>query len=253
MRPTKPDGGQAVGGPHPFQNRVARSVRRQHAVGPVEAAGGFMRQRGSPDPDRTDDREALMQRGIAADPDNPELTAEDVARALPANTSFTPGQLAGLVADRRRGPGRRLAKLRPSSGSIRMSCGFQGRRRWLADPHERRAAPLHHATPRPAGVGLNRHCVMSNSARMQATAMRSADRKPMRPLIGERSQPWVESRSLLLAQNGTFSSAPAGTQSAHRAHAPAIPRTNSRRLTRSPRRPEQEVRQVSGVQAQPPS
>ena len=62
-------------------------------------------------PDLTDDEEARIQRGIAADPDNPELTAEDFARAIPASAFFTPGQLADLVAKRGRGPGRRPAKL----------------------------------------------------------------------------------------------------------------------------------------------
>jgi uncharacterized protein (DUF4415 family) len=54
----------------------------------------------------TDAEEAEIQRGIAADPDNPEWTAEDFARARPAKEMLPPALYAELTAPKRgRGPG----------------------------------------------------------------------------------------------------------------------------------------------------
>lgn len=49
----------------------------------------------------TDDEEAAIQRGIAQDPDNPELTDAQMAELRPAS-EMTPEVYAALV--RRRGP-----------------------------------------------------------------------------------------------------------------------------------------------------
>ena len=48
--------------------------------------------------------EAQINAGIAADPDNPEWTDEDFARALPARAFFSPEVYAQLCAMRQRGP-----------------------------------------------------------------------------------------------------------------------------------------------------
>ena len=48
--------------------------------------------------------DARIRAGIATDPDNPEWTAQDVARALPAAKFFSPETYAQLCAHRVRGP-----------------------------------------------------------------------------------------------------------------------------------------------------
>lgn len=57
----------------------------------------------------TDAEEAAIQRGIAQDPDNPEWTAADFARAQPAAEALPAEVYAGLV--RRRGKGVKPAKV----------------------------------------------------------------------------------------------------------------------------------------------
>jgi uncharacterized protein (DUF4415 family) len=52
----------------------------------------------------TPEEEAQINAGIAADPDNPEWTEEDFARALPAREFFSPQVYAQLCAMRQRGP-----------------------------------------------------------------------------------------------------------------------------------------------------
>ena len=52
----------------------------------------------------TPEEEAQINAGIAADPDNPEWTEEDFARALPAREFFSPEVYAQLCAKRKRGP-----------------------------------------------------------------------------------------------------------------------------------------------------
>lgn len=52
----------------------------------------------------TPEEEALINAGIAADPDNPEWTQEDFARARPASEFFDAKTYAALCAMRRRGP-----------------------------------------------------------------------------------------------------------------------------------------------------
>ena len=62
----------------------------------------------------TDAEEAAIQRGIAADPDSPELGDDFFANARPAGEVMPPEVYAELVArteaQRRRGPGRKPAK-----------------------------------------------------------------------------------------------------------------------------------------------
>jgi uncharacterized protein (DUF4415 family) len=59
----------------------------------------------------TDAEEAAIQHGIAADPDNPEWTAEDFARARPAKDILPPALYAEPTAPKRvRGPGVRPRK-----------------------------------------------------------------------------------------------------------------------------------------------
>lgn len=48
--------------------------------------------------------EAQINTGIAVDPDNPEWTDKDFARALPAREFFSPEAYAQLCALRQRGP-----------------------------------------------------------------------------------------------------------------------------------------------------
>ena len=48
--------------------------------------------------------ETQINAGIAADPDNPEWTDSDFARALPAREFFSPAVYAQLCAMRQRGP-----------------------------------------------------------------------------------------------------------------------------------------------------
>lgn len=64
-------------------------------------------------PEIDDATEARIQAGIRADPDNPELTEADFARAVPAREFFTPKQLAALGSGRPlpRGAGRKPTKL----------------------------------------------------------------------------------------------------------------------------------------------
>ena len=50
------------------------------------------------------EEETRINTGIAADPDNPEWTAQDLARALPAAQFFSPETYAQLCAQRVRGP-----------------------------------------------------------------------------------------------------------------------------------------------------
>ena len=52
----------------------------------------------------TAEEEAQINAGIAADPDNPEWTDADFARALPAREFFSPEVYAQLCALRQRGP-----------------------------------------------------------------------------------------------------------------------------------------------------
>lgn len=52
----------------------------------------------------TPEEEAIINAGIAADPDNPEWTDEDFARAKPAREFFDAETFAALCAMRRRGP-----------------------------------------------------------------------------------------------------------------------------------------------------
>ncbi len=49
----------------------------------------------------SDDEEARIQAGIAADPDNPEWTEEDFARALPARDVLPPALYAALTRQRK--------------------------------------------------------------------------------------------------------------------------------------------------------
>lgn len=51
----------------------------------------------------TPEEDAAINAGIAADPDNPEWTAEDFARAKPASEMLPPEMYAALVAKRPRG------------------------------------------------------------------------------------------------------------------------------------------------------
>lgn len=57
----------------------------------------------------TDEEEAAIQRGIALDPDNPELDEGFFARARPAREVMPPEIYAELT--RRRGPGKKPAKV----------------------------------------------------------------------------------------------------------------------------------------------
>lgn len=60
----------------------------------------------------TDEEEAAIQRGIAQDPDSPELDAEWFAGARPAREVMPPAIYDELVAARRRrGPGKKPAKV----------------------------------------------------------------------------------------------------------------------------------------------
>ena len=52
----------------------------------------------------TPEEEIQINAGIAADPDNPEWTDEDFARARPAAEFFSPEVYAQLCAMRQRGP-----------------------------------------------------------------------------------------------------------------------------------------------------
>ncbi len=52
----------------------------------------------------TPEEEIQINAGIAADPDNPEWTEEDFARAKPASEFFSPEVFAKLCAMRQRGP-----------------------------------------------------------------------------------------------------------------------------------------------------
>ena len=56
----------------------------------------------APTADPTDDEEARIQAGIAADPDNPEWTKEDFARARPASEVLPPALYAALTRPRGR-------------------------------------------------------------------------------------------------------------------------------------------------------
>ncbi len=58
----------------------------------------------------TDEEEAAIQRGIAMDPDSPELTEEFFKNARPAREVLPPELYAELTAPRRRGPGAKPAK-----------------------------------------------------------------------------------------------------------------------------------------------
>ena len=58
----------------------------------------------------TDAEEKAIQRSIAADPDNPEWTAEMFAQARPASDVMPADIYAGLTAKRVRGPGKKPAK-----------------------------------------------------------------------------------------------------------------------------------------------
>jgi uncharacterized protein (DUF4415 family) len=58
----------------------------------------------------TPEEEAAIQRGITEDPDNPEWTEEDFARALPASAVMPPEFMAEHAA-RRRGPQKRPTKV----------------------------------------------------------------------------------------------------------------------------------------------
>ena len=51
----------------------------------------------------TPEEEAAINAGIAADPDNPEWTEEDFARARPASEVLPPELYAALIAKRPRG------------------------------------------------------------------------------------------------------------------------------------------------------
>ncbi|MDR1311856.1 MAG: BrnA antitoxin family protein [Burkholderiaceae bacterium] len=51
----------------------------------------------------TPEEDKAINAGIAADPDNPEWTDEDFARAKPASESLPPGLYASLLAKRPRG------------------------------------------------------------------------------------------------------------------------------------------------------
>ena len=59
----------------------------------------------------TDEEEAAIQRGIALDPDSPELDEDFFANARPAREVMPPELYAELTASpRRRGPGKKPAK-----------------------------------------------------------------------------------------------------------------------------------------------
>lgn len=60
----------------------------------------------------TDEEEARIQAGIASDPDNPELTDEQLAQARPAREVLPPELFAALAKRRpgQRGPGKKPAK-----------------------------------------------------------------------------------------------------------------------------------------------
>jgi uncharacterized protein (DUF4415 family) len=51
----------------------------------------------------TPEEDAVINAGIAADPDSPEWTAEDFAKAKPASETLPPEMYAALVAKRPRG------------------------------------------------------------------------------------------------------------------------------------------------------
>ena len=79
----------------------------------------------------SDEEEAHVQRGIAADPDNPEWTEEDFKNARPFAEVFPD------LAASRRGRGRRRSQ---QSGNLvaadpRSRRALQGRRPRLADAH----------------------------------------------------------------------------------------------------------------------
>lgn len=57
-------------------------------------------------PDLTDEEEAEIQAGIALDPDNPELTDEELARMRPAREVFPPEFFEAIDEMRRRLRGR---------------------------------------------------------------------------------------------------------------------------------------------------
>ena len=58
----------------------------------------------------TDEEEAAIQRGIALDPDNPELDDDFFRNARPAREVMPPEIYAELVARSGRGPGKKPAK-----------------------------------------------------------------------------------------------------------------------------------------------
>ncbi len=60
----------------------------------------------------TDEEEAAVQAGIAKDPDNPELTDEEIASLRPAREVLPPELYAALTRrPGQRGPGRRPRKV----------------------------------------------------------------------------------------------------------------------------------------------
>ncbi|MFZ5548077.1 MAG: BrnA antitoxin family protein [Pseudomonadota bacterium] len=66
----------------------------------------------------TDEEEAAIQRGIAQDPDNPELDDEWFKRARPAKEALPPEVYAGLVAMRK--PGQRGPQKAPTKVRVNM-------------------------------------------------------------------------------------------------------------------------------------
>lgn len=66
-------------------------------------------------PELTDEEEARIQAGIAADPDNPEWTEEDFAKARPAREVLPPTLYEALT---RRKPGQRSPGRKPAKVSV---------------------------------------------------------------------------------------------------------------------------------------
>ena len=92
-------------------------------------------------PPLTDEEEAAIQAGIAADPDNPEWTAADFKKARPFKEVF-PELYEVVEADARRPEGADEAAGQPAARPGR-DRPFQGAGRRMADAHQQGVAQGH--------------------------------------------------------------------------------------------------------------